>query len=82
VQDVAEPDELEQLDQAAVRAVEQEPTSAPGRDDLQPCQRVNRTEIGGHQPRDIQVDDASPTLVLVVGLRHGSLLTARRASPT
>jgi hypothetical protein len=74
VQDVAEPGEVEQLDQAAVRAVEQEPLAAPGRDDLQPSQRVHRTEIGGHQPRHVQVDDVSPTLVLAVPRPHRRLL--------
>jgi hypothetical protein len=51
VHDVAEPDELEKLGQAPVRAVEPEPTFAPGRRDLQSCQRIYGTEIGWHQPR-------------------------------
>jgi hypothetical protein len=47
---IAEPDELEQLDQAAVRAVEQEPMTASGHSDVQPCQRIHGAEIGRHQP--------------------------------
>jgi hypothetical protein len=82
VQDVGEPDELEQLDQAAVRAVEQRPTTAPGRDDLQPCYCIHHPEIGGYQPRDIEVDDVPAPLVLVVRLPHGRLLSAGRASRT
>jgi hypothetical protein len=58
VHDVAEPDELEQLDKAPVRAVQLEPTSAPGRGDLQSCQRIDGPEVGLHQPRDIEVDNA------------------------
>jgi hypothetical protein len=57
VHDVAEPDEVEELGQAPVHAVEQEPTSAPGHGDVKPCQRVHRVEIGRHQPRNIQVHE-------------------------
>jgi hypothetical protein len=42
VEDVAEPDEVEQLDKSAVRPVEHEPTAAPAHDELQPGQRVHR----------------------------------------
>jgi hypothetical protein len=56
VDDVAEPDVLEQLGQAPVRAVELEPPSAPGRGDLESCQRIDGVEVGWHQPRDIEVD--------------------------
>ena len=48
--DVAEPDKLEKLGQTPVRAVEPEPTSAPGRGDLQSRQRVHGAQIGRHQP--------------------------------
>ena len=48
VHDVAEPDELEKLGQAPIRAVHQERTSAPEGKDVKSCQRIHRAEIGWH----------------------------------
>ncbi|MGH9191200.1 MAG: hypothetical protein ACRDZ0_01850 [Acidimicrobiales bacterium] len=56
--DIAQPHELDKLDQATVRAVEQEPTFAPGRGHLQACQRIHRAQIRRNQPRDVEVDDS------------------------
>jgi len=71
VHDIAEPDELEELDQASVRAVKLELTPAPGRGDLQSCKCIDSAEVGGHQPCDIEVD-GSPALLLVVRHRRCS----------
>jgi hypothetical protein len=66
VHEVAESDELEELDQSPVRAVELEPT--PAARDLQSNERIHGSQIGRHQPRHIQVHHAVTVLLLVV--RH------------
>jgi hypothetical protein len=84
---IAETDELDKLRQTPTGTMEPEPVSAPARHDLQAGQYVHRTEIGRHQPRDVEVDDSVglvvPTPLLVVrirGLRQSSLLSAGLAA--
>jgi hypothetical protein len=55
---LVEPEELEQLGQSPVDAVEPEPTSAARGGDVESGQRVDGVEIGRHQPRDVEVDRA------------------------
>jgi hypothetical protein len=66
VHDLAEPDELDELDQAAVRAVELQPVPTPGSHDLQPGQGIHGGEVGRHQPRDVESDDAATGRATVV----------------
>jgi len=80
VYSLGEPDKFEQPDKPTVRAVDLERTTSPHGDELQPRHGIDRAQVRGRHPRDVEVCEPLRAAIVMRSRQRG-LLSREPAPP-